>query len=259
MSIGVKKGRDGREQHSWVPAEVCEILEGNPRRGRLSTPETRAMIHSACRPPWENAETIVNKGLPSLGLTQDTSSLDAFGISIVPEMAVVPGRLLVPPKVAYPNRTLTVANGAWNLIGNKFQRGARVDSWWYIHVVTEGGANANKMEVSNLATKFKDKAKEIGVVFTEAQPVSLESLVPLSKNDNRSRSKALTIIRNTLRGQLAKGRPSFVLVLLDKKDDTIYSGIKVRIDDALILLRFTKTRISALETLNWGYIQTTCC
>lgn len=218
------------------------------------------MIKSACRPPWENAETIVNKGLPSLGLTQDTSSLNAFGISIVPEMAVVPGRVLIPPKVAYPNRSLTVQNGAWNLIGNKFQLGARVDSWWYIHVLTKGNANANERDVSNLANRFKDKAKEIGVHFTDVQPVSLMSLVPPSNNDDRSRSRALAIIRNTLREQLTKGRkPSFILVLLDTKDDTIYSGIKVRIDDVLILFGFTETRISVLEMSNWGYPQTIWC
>ena len=217
------------------------------------------MIRSACRPPWENAETIVNKGLPSLGLAQDTSSLDAFGISIVPEMAVIPGRVLIPPKVAYPSRTLTVTNGAWNLIGNKFQRGARVDSWWYIHVLSEN-ANANARDVANLANKFKEKAKEIGVLFTDVPPVSLTSLVPTSNNDNRSRFRALSIIRNTLREQLAKGRkPSFVLVLLDRKDDIIYSGIKVRNDGTLTLLRFTETRISASEMLNWGYTQTIWC
>ncbi|KAF8711992.1 hypothetical protein AX14_013179 [Amanita brunnescens Koide BX004] len=231
VSIGMKRGKDGREEHSWVPAEVCEILEGNPRRGRLTPPETKAMIRSACRPPWENAEAIVNKGLPSLGLTQDTSSLDAFGISIDPNMAVIPGRVLIPPKVAYPGRTLTVQNGAWNLIGSKFQRGARVDSWWYIHVRAEGKPNASENEVSTLADRFKNKAKEIGVLFADVRPISLTSIVPPPHKDSKSRSQALSIIRNQLGEQLAKTRkPSFVLVLLDRKDDAIYSGIK-RIGD----------------------------
>lgn len=237
MSIGVKKGRDGREEHSWVPAEQCDILEGNPRRGRLTPTETRAMIKNACRPPKQNAETVVYNGLPSLGLTQDTSLIDAFKISIDPQMAVIPGRVLDPPKVAYPGRTLEVQNGSWNLIKVKFQRGARVGSWWYLHVRIEGETYQEERAVSNLADQFMDKSKEIGVIFTGAQPSFLAVQVPSQRNDNKFRSQALAIIRNKLREKLDKGpRPSFVLVLMEKKDDTIYSGIKVMIDVAFTLV-----------------------
>jgi len=193
------------------------------------------MIRNACRPPWENAQAIVNKGLPALGLTEDTSSIDAFQIGIDSEMAVIPGRVLIPPRVAYPNRTLTVSNGAWNLVGNKFQRGARVDSWWYMHVRVKGEPAVNESDVSNLADRFKNKAREIGVMFPDVRPVALTVQVPSLRDDNKFRSRALSLIRSKLEAQISKGpRPSFVLVLLEKKDDTIYSGIKVRVGIAYI-------------------------
>ncbi len=239
MSIGVKRGRDGREEHSWVPAELCDILEGNPRRGRLTPTETRTMIKNACRSPRENAESIVYNGLPSLGLTKDTSFIDAFKISIDPRMAVIPGRVLDPPKVAYPNCTVDVQNGSWNLIKAKFQRGARVGPWWYMHVRIEGETPQDERAVSDLADRFKNKAKEIGVIFTDARPSLLSVQVPSQRNDNKFRSRALTIIRNKLKERLEKGqRPSFVLVLMEKKDDTIYSGIKVTIGVAFSMVLY---------------------
>jgi eukaryotic translation initiation factor 2C len=193
------------------------------------------MIKNACKPPRENAETIVYNGLPSLGLTKHTSLIDAFGISIDPQMAVVPGRVLDPPRVAYPNCTLEVQNGSWNLIKVKFQRGARVGSWWVMHVQIRG--ETPQVDVHDLADRFKNKAKESGIILTDAKPFFLPVEIPSQRSDNKSRSKALTIIRNKLKERLDKGpRPSFILVLMEKKDDTIYSGIKVTIDVAFILV-----------------------
>ena len=57
----------------------------------------------------------------------------------------------------------------------------------------------------------------------------------------------------SLEVQLAKGpRPSFVLILLEKKDDTIYSGIKIRADVAYTG-PFTQLRFSISEMLNWEF------
>ncbi|KAF8632130.1 hypothetical protein AX15_002024 [Amanita polypyramis BW_CC] len=204
VSIRVKK-KDGRDEHNWK------------------------MIKNACNPPRENAQAIVEKGLPSLGLTRDTVSLDAFDISIEPELAVVPGRVLVPPKVIYSSRPLAVQNGAWNLINNRFHRGARVQSWWYIHI--KNGGNWDERAVSGVANAFKEKAKEVGMIFMDHRPVALEAELPSRENDDRTRSNTLSVIRDILRKQLEKGsKPSFILVLLGKRDDDIYSGIK-RIGD----------------------------
>lgn len=56
------------------------------------------MIRSACRPPWEKAQAIVNKGL---GLEEDTSSIDAFQIGVDFEM-VIPGTDIDPTKSRIP-------------------------------------------------------------------------------------------------------------------------------------------------------------
>ena len=59
------------------------------------------MIKYACRPPYENAATIVNRGLPQLGLSPPgQGTLAGFGIEVDPNMAVVPGRVLPPPAIA---------------------------------------------------------------------------------------------------------------------------------------------------------------
>ena len=76
---------------SWVPAELCDIEVGNAYRGRLDGYETAQMIKHACKPPRVNAEAIVGRGLPILGISPPQEPLAGFDVSIDPTMAVVPG------------------------------------------------------------------------------------------------------------------------------------------------------------------------
>ena len=81
----------GKKQN-FLPAEVCEILERQPFRGKLLDAHTAEMVRVACQPANINAEAIVGRGLAELGFSQERiPPLDAFGVSVGHEMAVVPG------------------------------------------------------------------------------------------------------------------------------------------------------------------------
>lgn len=55
-------------QPRYYPAEVCEVVDGQPYRKVLEGSQTADMIRVAARRPRENALSIVNEGLGTVGL-----------------------------------------------------------------------------------------------------------------------------------------------------------------------------------------------
>ncbi|KAF8637180.1 hypothetical protein AX17_002993 [Amanita inopinata Kibby_2008] len=231
VSLG-EINKNGRKDQIWVPAEMCDIIPGNARRGKLNEKETASMIRYACNPPAYNADAIVGAGLPKLGLSQNASTLDAFGIKIDPEMSVIQARILAPPTLSYRVGKPNVRDGSWNILDVKFQRGATVKSWWVLYINDGIGIVKEPGDILPLAQAFKNKCKNSGMIIPDSNPILLKPaklLRPLE--DDGARSGALGIIKNLLKEQQAKtGKPSFVLVLLERVDKYIYPGIK-RIGD----------------------------
>jgi eukaryotic translation initiation factor 2C len=100
VSLGtIVKRETGKREHVWVPAELCDIVIGLPRRGKLNDEETKSMINYACNPPGTNARDIVERGLPRLGFSVQNRSpiLEQFGIQIENKMVSIPARVLLPP------------------------------------------------------------------------------------------------------------------------------------------------------------------
>lgn len=53
----------------YLPAEVCQVIPGQPSKAKLTPEQTRGMINFAVRKPAENAKSIVTKGASVLGVT----------------------------------------------------------------------------------------------------------------------------------------------------------------------------------------------
>lgn len=64
---------------SYLPAEVCIVLPGQSAMAKLSGDQTRNMINFAVRGPWMNAESIVENGLRTGGLSSQTNPLLVSG------------------------------------------------------------------------------------------------------------------------------------------------------------------------------------
>ncbi|KAF8063268.1 argonaute-like protein [Lyophyllum atratum] len=215
----------------WVPAELCDILPGHPY-GKLNDKETAQMIRYACNPPRVNAEAIVNQGFPTLGLTPPTAPINGFGLGIETEMAVIPARELRPPSLTYKVGRANIKDGSWNILDVKFHRGAQVASWWVV-VVRDGlgivgGPTDPKLQ--GLVTGFQSKCQRSGI----AMPSGLPKLVPINlppENTDPNRTNAINVIRSKFKELIQGGKkPSFILVLLEKRDNFIYPAIK-RIGD----------------------------
>ena len=213
----------------WVPAELCDIEVGNAYRGRLDGNETAQMIKHACKHPRVNAEAIVGRGISILGISPVQEPLAGFDISIDPTMAVVPGRELPYPTVKYKAGRADVKNGSWNILGVKFQQGATITSWWVI-VVNDGYTEFSDSQVEGLVQGFVTKLKKNGVNIPTEMPRSIPPpLFP--QGSDPSRKLALKNFKATLERELkTQKKPTFILVILGKRDNYIYPGIKVRID-----------------------------
>ncbi|KAG2357054.1 Piwi-domain-containing protein [Suillus spraguei] len=216
-----------------VPAELCEIEPGQAFRGRLNEKETANMIRFACNPPKINADAIVQGGLPTLGFTPGTmgSPLSDFGIAVDNNMAVIPGRELPPPRISYEGggRSLNVNNGTWNILDVKFHNGGAIKSWWVLVVREKDGrsvfSGADDPVLTNLWRGFGEKCRNSGISLG-SQPVKLaQSLVP--RAEDPSRQQALDSIRQKIKDSIAeRGKPTFILILLSRRDNYIYPGIK---------------------------------
>lgn len=256
--------KDNRKEAIWVPAELCDIVPGSARRGKLTPDETAQMIKIACKPPAINSRCLLEEGLPKLGFAPQTRApiLASFGIEIADKMTDIPARVLDPPRLAYRSGPVNVRNGAWNILDVKFQRGAEVKSYWvfYIHdgsVSRRGGVG--QPEIQTLATRFRDKCERSGIRMPSSHAALRRvDLDAVRQQDDVSRTMALRLIQNAIEEEKARnGKPSFILVLLGGIDKYIYPGIKVN----LRFLPFCVANyvfFSAFATLPWGSTPSTC-
>lgn len=190
------------------------------------------MIRYACNPPNFNAEAIVGQGFLNLGLSPLSHTANGFGITVDTEMTVIPGRELNPPGLTYRVGRTNVKNGSWNILDVKFHRGANIHSWWVLVVRDQGLVLQGKDDpnLKRLVDGFTKKLQNSGVSVPNALPRLLIT-GPLSPVEmDPQRLQALEHIKQTFLDALqAKNneKPSFVLVLLSKRDNYIYPGIKV--------------------------------
>lgn len=220
-----------RGRSNLVPAELCAIFPGQAYRGKLSPIETANMIRYACNPPAFNASAIRDQGFPDLGLAGNAPSatLNGFGISVSPDMAVVPSRVLPAPRIEYQQGRPNVRDASWNIVDIKFQRGGTARSW-AVMIVQDGGrgefSGPQDPDLVPFLQTFSKKCVSSGIVGV-GRPANVLATgrLPHIRQDPH-RKQALAQVRRTLEALLRPAIPSFVLVLLSNTDNYIYPGIK---------------------------------
>ena len=117
----------------YVPAEICEMIPGQPVKAKLSGPETEEMLRFACRSPYANALSISQDSRSVLGLDEG-ENLDKYGISVGKELLTVHARVLDQPGVRM-TKNLVPKNGSWNMSGNEVHSsGTKIDRWAWLHI-----------------------------------------------------------------------------------------------------------------------------
>ncbi|KAM6486442.1 Piwi-domain-containing protein [Trichoderma sp. SZMC 28011] len=130
-----------RENPNYLPLQVCYVLPGQPCNTTLSTAQAQQMIRFAVRKPFDNATSIVTKGLKIAGLSSETNPLLAqFGIDISQDLITVSGRVIASPKVGYgQNRQIPTFGGSWNMLPRdspslKFSNAGSMQKWSCVYI-----------------------------------------------------------------------------------------------------------------------------
>ncbi|KAL7915394.1 Piwi domain-containing protein [Trichoderma velutinum] len=130
-----------RENPNYLPLDVCYVLPGQPCNSQLSAAQTQQMIKFAVRKPFDNATSIVSKGLKTAGLSSETNPLLVkFGIDISQNLITVSGRVIASPKVGYgQNRQVPTIGGSWNMVPRdspslKFTNAGSMQKWSCVYI-----------------------------------------------------------------------------------------------------------------------------
>ncbi|MCJ1403171.1 hypothetical protein MMC11_006394 [Xylographa trunciseda] len=207
---------------SYLPADVCMVLPGQPADAKLTPDQTASMIRFAVRNPKPNAVSIAGRGLASLGLDPQNATLAKFGIAVSKTMITVPGRILVGPEVKYRGaKSAKTSFGSWNMNQIQFTKGTNVGPWSIMKInmdnfrtVLDDAGFLNQTKIN-----FRNALAANGV--TAPPPTDIPDLMlPKGSNydaviDDRF-SKIPVMLPNV----------KFLLIILPKADTGIYNRIK---------------------------------
>ena len=196
----------------WLPAEVCRVHRGQVYRKGMPPHLTTAMIGFAVKDPQEKARHILGEGSQLLGFNGDQAQLRSFGMSVRTEMIEVKGRRLNIPQIIYqgPSVKRTPKDGSWDFQNVKFANIEKPDlKWTHLVIdnvtVSEAGLQRLNNTLSNYGFRPSRDPRQ-GYVARDRKQVE-ERIA-----------------------QARKGSVDILLVILDKKDASLYSFIKGRGD-----------------------------
>lgn len=209
------------ENPSYLPAEVCVVLPGQNATTKLSGDQTRNMIGFAVRRPGENAQSIVDQGFPTAGLTSQTNALLAqYGLSVGQGLITVQARLLTEPKVFYKgNKAVNTNFGSWNMENIMFNKPGVLKKWSWLGI-DDNRLRYNKETLAATVRNFTAALAKNGVTVQQ-QPLP-GNMVPARRPTDPS-------IEQMFAGAAKNGIDLLLVVLpgRDKTDNTeLYSYIK---------------------------------
>ena len=125
-----------------------KIVPRQLAKSKLTDDQTAQMIRFAVKPPYENAQSIIDTSSKLLGIgTHLNPWMKGFNITVPAELSSVPARILLAPSVFYgQNKIGNVKKGGWNMAGLKVSVGGALRSWIPIF-----------LEVGNDKTPFKEE------------------------------------------------------------------------------------------------------
>ncbi|KAI9729649.1 MAG: hypothetical protein M1818_008452 [Claussenomyces sp. TS43310] len=229
-----------RQRPSYLPAEACRVLPGQPMGGKLSPDQTRRMIEFACRPPKANADFIVGPGKDVLGLSRSpTNAVNQYGLSVGQSLITVAARILTPPRIQYLDlkmkpKTVNPTFGSWNMLDIKFHKsGRKIDPWTFVWIRSDRRTNQGFQtdnEVLATVRKFVEFMQRTGIDI--GPPISAD-IVPrtlhLVDNDEQTNNSNIGLMFHDMIERL-KNKLKFVLFILPYNDAAIYRKIKTVAD-----------------------------
>lgn len=134
----------------YVPIELCKILPGQVRNGKLTENQTRRMIqHAAAPPPERKRMTMEQFNLANFS----NEFTNEFGISVSGKMEEVKARILPAPQL---NAEREIRRGQWEIM--KFQETQPLQRWCVVCMDDE-----SQRYVKNFKTQMMHQAERMGL------------------------------------------------------------------------------------------------
>ncbi|KAK5111366.1 hypothetical protein LTR62_005206 [Meristemomyces frigidus] len=219
----------------YLPVELCKIIPGQPYRKLLSGNQTSEMLRFAARFPNQNAMSIAGtaqnpgnglrlfklRGLQ--GTDPQAESIKPWGFNTGVEMLTVPGRILQNPQIKYgANKSENPRNGSWNLVGSKFHKPGRFESWGVL-VINIGNRNTMFGNPEPLFSELARHLKDYGVAMGARKNTRTIALDPLTRQNRASNDLK---IKQEFDSASQNGCP-MLLVVLPEVDRWLYARIKL--------------------------------
>jgi eukaryotic translation initiation factor 2C len=201
------------------PMEVLRIKPCQRYQFKLDERQTSAMIKIAVTPPSERGAAI-DLGLKMLNWPSDPI-LQKYGMKINTNKAIVEGRLIPAPTVAFAGgEAKPGTSGRWDLKGKKFFKPnlAPLKSWAVCVVPGRRGGKPDKSVVENFLREFVKIYKGHGGKVENTQPAFY-----LASSDDVG--SWVTATWNAA-GNQAQARPQILVFILPDKDSVTYGRIK---------------------------------
>lgn len=213
-----------RENPTYIPPELCEVLPGQVAGRMLSANQTRLMIEFAARPPNHNAMSITQQGLEVMQVRQN-AALSAFGINIGGNLLTVQARILPVPKLQYAGKEQQPENGKWNLARVRYTKPATIQSWGCLVIEERGRPTFTSQEQAlELVATFQSALQSYGLRMADPQP---PAKIAISWPYNASE---ITEVVSAKLAQMVKLRIGMLLVLLPSDNTVLYDTIKYQGD-----------------------------
>ena len=116
-----------------LPMEVCTVVKGQHKLGKLTGDQTANMIKYSAKPAFEKEKVI--QQIANREFVLNDPLLVHYGIKPSNKMIKVSGRVLDIPTINYSNKTIRPRNSSWNLIDVVFSNGKTMDNWGILDFV----------------------------------------------------------------------------------------------------------------------------
>lgn len=208
----------------YVPAEFCELIEGQPVKGRLSGDQAQDMINFACRSPYANADSISTTGRDAVLSLTANPLLARFGISVGSQLITVNARQLQSPPIVYGgNKQLRTDGATWNMMNVRFVKPCRrITRWTWVYICTYSPSQTEHAEVKEAVKQWSGFAINNMGVNMEARPLHPDGMVIVARHGEH-KDAIRKKVNEALAGNLM---PEFAFIVLPEKDTAIYNGVK---------------------------------
>ena len=122
-------GRNGTS----LAMEVCTIVRGQHKLGKLTGDQTDNMIRYSAKPAFDKEKVI--QQIANREIVLNDPLLTHYDIKPSNKMIEINGRILDIPTINYSNKTITPRDGSWNLKDLVFSVAKTMDNWGIIDFV----------------------------------------------------------------------------------------------------------------------------